>query len=701
MALPPLRQELDLLPGPTLPDGQPSWNLHDPVRNLFFRIDWPSLEILQRWDMGDASRIAQDIEAQTTLSMDAQDVEVLLQFLTQNQLIQAAGVTSAAKMAERLSQIQGTPLKWLLHHYLFFRIPLVKPDAWLTRWLPVARTLGGVTFRWLTALVFLLGGVQVARNWDVFRASLLDTLSLEGAVAYALALFFVKLMHELGHAFVAKHHGCRVPAMGVAFLVMWPMPYTDTNETWRLTQHRKRMGVAMAGIATELVIAVWATLAWSFLPDGAVKSAAFFLATTSWVATLAINASPFMRFDGYFILSDALDMPNLHSRSFDLARWKLREWLFGLNDPAPEVFSQVKTRLMIAFAWATWVYRLVLFLGIAVLVYFFFFKLLGLLLFAVEILWFIVYPIRSELRIWVKEWPRIKQKQRSRSSLLLLILGVVVLSIPWPSRIGVKALLVPQQMMVVTAPAAARIEALNAKHGALLKAGERIVDMWVPELQARESILQSKLAQQIQASGVSGFNDELRKRWMVSDQTIVSLTSQLNEVRAEDSYFSPEAPFDGVFWMEDPDTHADQWIQAGERIGVLVNPQAAWRVETWLHEEDVRRVEQGQSAYFYSSVSGEKPIELRLLSIDQDASRQLVKSELATHHGGHISVRSSDGRLFPDRAIYRVTFAIVPQDASGLQQQAVGDLVIQAHWSSPMAHYARQVASVLVREVGF
>ena len=127
---------------------------------------------------------------------------------------------------------------------------------------------------------------------------------------------------------------------------------------------------------------------------------AFLLATTTWVSTLAINASPFMRFDGYFLLSDFLQMPNLHSRAFALARWDMREKLFKLGEPPPESFSDTKRLGLILFAWATWIYRLVLFLGIAALVYHFFIKALGIMLFLVEIVWFIAKPLWSEISEW-------------------------------------------------------------------------------------------------------------------------------------------------------------------------------------------------------------------------------------------------------------------------------------------------------------
>ena len=134
MALPQLREELDLLPGPLLGDGQPSWTLHDPVRNQFLRLDWPTFEILSRWSLDDAQAIAESVAAETTLQIGAEEVKQVAQFLLEHQLLQPQGADSARQLAARLEKIQGSPLKWLLHHYLFFRIPLWRPDGWLERW---------------------------------------------------------------------------------------------------------------------------------------------------------------------------------------------------------------------------------------------------------------------------------------------------------------------------------------------------------------------------------------------------------------------------------------------------------------------------------------------------------------------------------------------------------------------------------------
>jgi len=547
----------------------------------------------------------------------------------------------------------------------------------------------------------LAGLTQVLRRWDVFSASLVDTFNLEGLVAYGVALLCVKFLHELGHAFTAKHYGCRVPAMGVAFLVMWPVAYTDTNETWRLTNRFDRLRVASAGIATELVVAVWATLAWALLPEGALQSAAFVLSTTSWVVTLAINASPFMRFDGYFILMDALDMPNLHGRSFALARWKLREWLFGLGDAPPEHFSPSGVRAMIAFAWATWLYRLVLFLGIAVLVYVFFFKVLGVLLFAVEIAWFILWPIRSELRVWRELWPRIRGERRTRRSFWLLVLLILALAAPWPGRITASAVLRPVDAWPIHAPVGASVQALHWAHGALADVGSPLVTLQVPELVGRENVLSARMAQQRQQVAIAGFDEELRKRLRVSEQTLATTLAEWQGTQAERSQFQPRAPFAGRLFMTDPDLAVGQWVSKNEQLGVLVRQGTDWRVETWLEEDDAQRVQAGQEANFWVDSATGQMLKLKILSIDQDAARALPRRELASVLGGHVVTREKNGVLVPERAVYRVTLEVLnmPQDIQNLSWR--GKLVIHADWGSPLERYLRQIMAVLVRETGF
>jgi putative peptide zinc metalloprotease protein len=483
-SLPTLRQELAIAAGPRLADGQPSWTLHDPVRNLFFQLDWPSFEMLSRWDLREPQAVLAEIARDTALQLDGDALEGLLAFLREQQLLQPGNGAAAAMAAMRERQ-RGNWHQWLLHNYLFFRIPLLRPDRWLTWLQPRLAFLFGRTFRRLTFAAGVLGLAGVYREWDHFSATLMDTLSWNGALLYGCAIAFAKTCHEMGHALTAKRYGCRVPTMGLAFLVMWPVAYTDTNEVWKLADRGQRLAVASAGIATELCIAVWATLAWAWLPEGGPRQVAFLLSTTTWITTLAINASPFMRFDGYYMLSDFLGLPNLHGRAFALARWDLRERLFAFGEPVPEVFSRRLHAGLIVFAWAVWIYRLVLFLGIAALVYHFFIKAVGIVLFAVEMGWFVALPVWREVQAWRARGPALRRSRRARRSAVLAALVVLAFFVPWPARVNTSGLLLPQTRQALYAPPSAMLEALPVADGQAMRAGQPLLRLASPELDLR------------------------------------------------------------------------------------------------------------------------------------------------------------------------------------------------------------------------
>jgi putative peptide zinc metalloprotease protein len=129
------------------------------------------------------------------------------------------------------------------------------------------------------------------------------------------------------------------------------------------------------------VCSLIATFLWSFLPEGPLKSIAFILATTSWITSLLVNISPFLRFDGYYALSDWTNTNNLQPRSFALAKWFIRHYILGSDEIEPEILPKKRKIFFITYAIGTWIYRFFLFMGIAFLVYYFAFKVLGIILF--------------------------------------------------------------------------------------------------------------------------------------------------------------------------------------------------------------------------------------------------------------------------------------------------------------------------------
>ncbi len=700
MALPPLREEIALHPGPGAPDGQPTWTLHDPVRNLFFRIDWQTFSILSRWDLDDGTAICDAIAADTTLRPQLDDLQDVADFLAHNQLLQPRQANSARLLAERHQLLRGSWARRLLHNYLFFRIPLVNPDAWLGRWSPSVAWLYSTGFLRLTLAALVIGVVLVYRNWAQFSTTLVDTLSWQGLVSYGIAIAVVKLLHELGHAFTAKRFGCRVPAMGVALLVMWPVAYTDTNEVWKIADHKRRLAVAAAGVATETVIAIWATLAWALLPEGGPKSIAFVLATVSWFATLAINASPFLRFDGYFVLSDWLDMPNLHARCFALARWDLRERLFDLGEPPPEHFSRRRTIGLILFAWATWLYRLVVFIGIAVLVYHFFIKMAGIVLFIVEVGWFIARPVWGEVKVWRELWPVLRHKPRARRSAAWALALVLLFVIPWPTRLSASAHLKPPESFVVYAPGGAQVAELPWAEGALVAEGAPLVSLASPDVTLRWQVNTSRAARLREQAATAGVDPLQKQNLQVLQQALSAAEAELASAQAEAGRYVPVAPFAGRMRDIEPELKPGVWVRKQERLMTLVRP-GKWLVETYLDEDAVRRVKAGDGARFYAEGLEGPSLPLTVTAVDEDASRTLPNGMLAVAYGGSVLTREKDHLLVPERSVYRVTLESGEEPGSLDGHSWRGHVVIRGSWEAPGLSYLRSAMALLWREAGF
>lgn len=403
-----LRQDIELHVGPCDSRGAPSWTLHDPSSKQFFRIDWRVFEILSRWEHGqhhpnsdEAKAVADAVNAHTTLTIDADDVREVDTFLRRN-FLSIPEPTDMRRHTEARKSVSLSPHK-LLQSYLFLKIPLCRPDAFLTAILPFFRFFYTRGFLLTIGLASLLSFYLIARQWDTFFASLPQFFRFEGLLIYGLALLISKSVHELAHALTLKHFGLHVPTLGVALLIFWPLLYTDATDSWKCASKHRRLAIAAAGILAELGLAAIAGIAWTLLDDGPWRSACFVLATTNWISTIVFNMNPFMRFDGYFILSDITGMENLQERAFALLRWRTSRLFFADHAPPPEAFSPPKTAWVLAYAVGVFLYRIMIIISLSLLVYHYFFKVLGILLFIVQIRQSVVLPLkRAGGTLWKK-----------------------------------------------------------------------------------------------------------------------------------------------------------------------------------------------------------------------------------------------------------------------------------------------------------
>ena len=677
-SLPRLRQDLRLLRGAPAADGRRRWILHDPVAGRYHRLGGRAVDILSgRTDP------------------DEGEAEQLSRFLLQNTLTERGpGAETFAKQDKAARPSLG---QLLVHKYLFFRIPLVRPQAFLDALSPWVAFAFTRTFWIATALTGALGIALTARQWDVFASTFMGFLTPGGLLGYGLALVFVKALHELGHGFTAHRQGVHVPVMGVAFLVMFPVLYTDTTGAWEVKSRRGRVLIDAAGMLTELAIACFALFAWSFLPDGPARQVAFFLATTSWTMSLLVNLNPCMRFDGYYLISDSLGVANLQATGFGYGRWRMREALFGFGDPKPRLEDAEGAgleRLLLTYAYGTWVYRFFLFIGIAILVHHIFPKAIGIPLFCVEIIMFIALPVFRETKVWAGRRAEIIRSPRGRRSLVLALASALAFTLPLSGRVEAPAYVESADLQPVYAGAPARVERLHVSHGEWVEAGDMLVTLVSPEREQDRLDatlrLESARAQLARAEATRNLRDDidpLREAVQRAEAEVAGaerLIAQLNVT----------APISGRVEMPDRTLHNGRYVALQTEL-LAVRP-ARQEVVAFIPETDANRLAAGNSATLI--VRGHR-LEATVTELAPVAQTHLDHPALAASHGGPVAGEPDASGAFTTRQPY--LRARLSLEGGTLPREGLGRAFIRAERTSFAARIWRRVAGVLIRETDF
>jgi putative peptide zinc metalloprotease protein len=697
---PALREDLYLHPG-AREGTDDHWLIYDPIAHRYHEIDDSAYQILRHW-RGNLrlDALAAHLASQMTEQLLLQDLYQLTMMLDQAGLF-CEPIAGWKSVYKKQQDSRHGPIAWLLHNYLFIRVPLLKPDAFLQHTLPVARLFASRAVLVTIIMMGLAGLFMASRQFDTFSHTFLFFFSLEGAVGYALALFFVKIFHELGHAYMAKHFGCRVPTMGIAFLVLAPVLYTDVTDTWRLQSHRQRMLVSAAGMMVEIAIAAIATFLWAFLPDGVLKSVCFFVATASWLLSLAINLSPLMRFDGYYLLSDYWRISNLQPRAFALLRWSIREILFNLQAPCPEEWPSRRRVMIVFYALAVCIYRLGLFIGIALVVYHMTqVKMLGILLFAVEILWFVAKPIVSEIKIWWGLRNQIRQRRRYQFSGAAAALAVLAIAVPWPHRVELPAVMEPVSVQRIVTPVAAQLKQILVKAGDYVKPGDILFKLESPKLALDLLLARTNhdLASLRKARRVADQLD--RNETIVIDQELASLDEQMAGYRRLQDELTMRATVAGIIQDVTPDLHVERWMGKDEELALVV-ADSGHQVRGYVQEDFVAALQPGALGQFIPDEPLTAKSGVRLASISAGGVSVLDLPYLSSTNGGAIAVNEDkDKGPVPVDAQYQFIMT-TDTDQPVTLPVLRGVVRIDANPESIVSRTAKRAVAVLIRESGF
>ena len=697
--LPQLRQDLEILKGGATSNGAPYWLVHDRVKNSYYRISDQYMKLLGVWQPVEPDALVQRANAIYPDSFSSEDVTQLTHFLFANSLT-TTPVDGGYK--GYLGQALAGKKSWwmsLIHNYLFFRIPIARPQGFLDKTWPYVSFLFTRPAVICFVLIAVIGLYLVSRQWAQFLSTFASFLSFEGFTLYAVSLVLIKSLHEMGHAFMAKRYGVEVPTIGAAFIVMMPILYTNTTGAWRLSDPKQRLMIDAAGIFTELAIASICTILWVFLPEGNMRAIAFSTATVSWILSLMINLNPFMKFDGYYILSDALDFENLQSRGFALAKWWIREKLFGLSIPPVENLEPKLRNFVIAHAIGVWIYRFFLFLGIALLVYHFFFKVLGVFMFAIEMIWFIGLPIWREIKEWLKMKNEIQKAGRYKWTGAILASLIFAMAIPWSTTIIAPALMGQANETALHAPYPARLKFKNFTHGMNVKTGQILIQFQSDDLDhniANTKLEHTNITARLARAHVDAQDRSqiqvLREQYNAVDNKLEGLHLKLAELEIR-------APHNGIIVDGARNLHPGRWIRPQLQLAIVRSSNEI-EFKALVDDKARRRLKPNAMGKFIPDEIDYPPVGVKTSSIADVTGTGIELAYLAEPAGSKVPIMaSSTNTLQPVGAWFSIQ--LKPTDTSFLSDRVVrGVVVLEARPESLLHQIFRQIASVLVREAG-
>ncbi len=698
--LPALRKELSLLPAPPGDDGTPRWFLFDPVRNSFHVLTRRAVNILSQWKAeppeATLTRLANEHPA---LEVDQDTLKDITKFLYRQNLTVAPPAGSVDYFAEQDVMTRQPLHEQLMHKSVFFRIPLFSPHKFLSATAPYLNVL----FKkqsWIVILAIgLIGLFFAARQWDQFLATFMYFFTIEGFFFYALTLTFIKILHELGHAYTAHHFGAHVPIMGLAFLLMFPVLYTDTTDAWRITSRRERALIDAGGMIVEFAIACIAIFLWSFLPDGPARSTAFFAATSSWLLSLMVNLNPCMRFDGYYLLSDLCGFQNMQSSGFQLGRWKMRRTLWGLKQPKPIKTTPRKQLGLLTYAYVTWAYRLFLFIAIGLLIYHVSPKPFGAFIFLAILILFLGVPVKRELTFWWSQHMIILTRRRGRLTLSLCAALLALFFLPWQTRISAPALMQPALQTEVFPLSSAHIDHIYIQNGGVVTAGDLLMSLSSESLMFERSqsrqrlkLLSAQLDRQASNLTERRLGATLMQRYAAEDMKLQAIETDIKRLNIY-------APHDGLVTELPPNLHVGRYIRTSDRLMRIVSPQS----QTLLalpNDIAAARLSKDASFLFISDDATARPIKGRLTTLAPTSEAVITDTLLTSIAGGKIAVNPDEsGQLLAHVPVFKVQGHA--QGQMHLSRAQRGIVKIKAKPQSPARALWRSVIRVLIRETDF
>jgi putative peptide zinc metalloprotease protein len=681
----------DLIVQPQFYEGMTHYVVKDPIALKYFRFKVEEYFLLQQFDgkqsLLDVKKVFERKYRPQTIS-----IEDLMRFAAQ---LHEAGIAAVD------TQEQGKVLidrrrknKWkrvwqFFANILYIKIPIIDPEKLLTKMYPWFRWIFTSYFIMASCATMLAAITLVISHWSEFSSKLPEFQSFfnwRTIFAFWISLAIIKIIHEFGHGLTAKHFGGEVHEMGMLFLVLTPALYCDVTDSWLLPSKWKRIWISAAGIYVECFLASLATFVWWNTEQGLLNSLMMATMFICSVNTIMFNANPLLRYDGYYVMADWLEIPNLRIKSTQFFTYLFQEKVLGLEIPVQSYMPRSRRSLFVTYAIASYIYRWFVTFSILFFLYRVLppkLRVLSAMLALGSLVPLIAVP-GYQIFKFVRQPGRMRKVKKARAAAFFAVAGVLlagILLIPTPLRVQGTLVLTPEKPALIYAEIPGRVVEFKVRDGdivrgprydetgALVEPGTLLATLSNPEkLREREVLREQHDGNMLKAAaldrsfrpGDHALADEHRQHAEKLEEALTKIDEEIGKL----TLYSPR---DGqTIGVPHPET-TGQYLKPGKPFCEIADPT---RLEAHLilDQTDIDLIRTGNRSWIKIYGDSERTIRSRVRVI-AERNREEIPPELSNLAGGEIATKQDEkkGTAKPLTAVYEI---IIPVDNSNLHLQS-------------------------------
>jgi putative peptide zinc metalloprotease protein len=514
------------------------------------------------------------------------DVIRLLAELSASDLLQTEVAPDPEALAVRARSAGRS--RWLANvlYPLALRIPLCRPDRIFER----VRSLAAWLFGWPGAVLWLAivlpALLLVAQHRQELDANLSDRILAADSIALlALVYLVLKTLHELGHGLAVKAFDGAVHELGVMILVFAPLPYVDASAASAFRSKWRRALVGVAGMIVEVFVAALALYVWLVVEPGMVRAIAFDVMVVAGVSTILFNGNPLLRYDGYYILADLLEIPNLGSRSTRYWGHLIDRYVFRTDGAKDFVATPGERLWFLLYAPAAFVYRQALMLAIAVFIASEY-RLVGFAIAVWSLATGVALPAGKALWL-VLTSPRFHRNRARAVSVTfgsVLATAMVLCLMPAPLHTATEGVVWLPETAAVRAGTDGFVRTFLAEPGTLVAAGQALIESEERTLKAELEILRARVAELETRLAAERFEDRVRAE--ITATELGQARSELTTAAGRSERLVTRSHGDGTFAVVKREDLPGRFVREGQQLGYVL-PPASRIVRATIHQDDI------------------------------------------------------------------------------------------------------------------